>query len=90
MIKDIFSRQVGSATSAYKQDNDHYILAVIKQAMPVFHDTKDPKYAGILSNTSREYKTAVENEIIDQYLRFLASKYPPVVNTQALQIKSDE
>lgn len=90
MIREIFSHQVGDATAAYPQDNDNYVLAVIKQAMPVFHDAKDPKYTGIISSTTREYKTAVENEIIEQYLRSLARKYPPSVNMQALQLKSDE
>ncbi len=90
MIREIFSHPVGDATAAYPQDNDNYVLAVIKQAMPVFHDAKDPKYTGIISSTTREYKTAVENEIIEQYLRSLAKKYPPSVNMQALQLKSDE
>lgn len=90
MLRDIFSRPVGEATASYPQDDSHYVLAVVKQAMPVFHDAKDPKYAGILSSTEKEYKTAVENEIIGQYLRSLAMKYPPTVNMQELQLKSDE
>jgi peptidyl-prolyl cis-trans isomerase D len=90
MLREIFSRQVGQSTASYPQDDGHYLLAVVKQAMPVFHDAKDPKYAGILSSTEREYKTAVENEILGQYLRSLAMKYPPSINMQELQIKSDE
>lgn len=92
MVKDIFSRPVGSSTVAFAQENDTgYAIAVIKEIIAAKHDEKNPKYIANLANVSTEYKNSMQNEIIEQYLRFLATKYPITVNADALKkTKSDE
>jgi|CXWL01.1.fsa_nt_gi peptidyl-prolyl cis-trans isomerase D len=91
IITDIFSRPVGSATAAVEQKNgDEYIIAVVKEIIPVAANEKDSKYAANITNIHNEYKRTVQNEIIQQYLRHLAKKYPISVDLAVMQMKSDE
>ncbi len=91
IITDIFLRPVGSATSSVEQKNgDEYIIAIVKEIIPVVANEKDSKYAANITNIRNEYKRTVQNEIIQQYLRHLAKKYPISVDLAVMQMKSDE
>lgn len=91
MIKDIFSKLSGGASSAFAQENGHsYSIAVIKEIIPVTHNEKDSKYNATKSNIGTEYGNSMRDEIVQQYLHFLAKKHPLSINLPALQMKSDE
>ncbi len=90
MVSEIFSGTVSSTTNALPQDNQDYAIAVIKEIIPVAANENDSNFKSSASSIGREYNTAMQNELVDQYLRYLAMKYPPSVNKEILQLKSDE
>ncbi len=91
IIKDIFSNPVGAATASFEQKNgEEYAVAVIKEIIPASRNEKDPKYISDIATISAEYNNSVQNEIIEQYLKYLATKYPVSIDEAALQIKSEE
>ncbi|MEQ1789084.1 MAG: SurA N-terminal domain-containing protein [Rickettsiales bacterium] len=90
-VKEIFARSIGEATNAFSHENNNsYIIAVVKKIIPAKSDEKDPKYISALADINKEYESSLQNEVIEQYLRFLANKYPISINMSALKIKSDE
>lgn len=90
MASEAFSHPVGSATGALPQDSQDYAIAVIREIIPVSVNENDPNFKAAASSIGREYSTAMQNELVDEYLRYLAMKYGPWVNEEALQIKSDD
>jgi hypothetical protein len=91
MFADLFLRKTGSATNAYAQENTGgYVIGVVKGVIPVVYNEKDAKYADLISNIRQEYALSEHNEIFEQYLLFLANRYPVSVNNAALQAKSNE
>lgn len=92
VLAEIFSKPVEAATEAFVQkSSDGYAIAVLKEIIPSVRDEKDPKYIAELADVENEYKAAAQNEIVDQYLKYLAIKYSVSINEAALdQIKSAE
>lgn len=88
MVKAIFALPSSSATTAfalYEYGGDGYAIAVVKEIIPVKHDEKDSGYTSTLSDIRKEYSNSAQNEIIEQYMRLLAAKYPVSINYSLLK-----
>ena len=84
MLADIFSHQIGTQTNAFMQENGDYLVAVVKSIIPANFSDKDAAISAELSDINKQYQNLVQNEITEQYLRYLAKKHKVSINLSAL------
>ncbi len=87
MVMDIFAKNETEATKAFVQADGSYAIAVISDVIPASIGGKD---AAAFAGVGKQYSKDVQNEISEQYLRYLAKKYPVTINLEALKIKSSD
>jgi len=85
LLADAFSRKPQEGSNAYATPNGDYLLAVVNSVVPAPSPDKDPKMAAALSAITKGLETQGQNEILQQYVEFIAKKYPVSYNESALQ-----
>jgi len=85
LVNAAFSGKVGQSTEAYPLKNGDYVMAEVKIIVPYNAQDKDAKQVTALTDIRKNLETNVQNEILDQYIHYLAGKYPVSVNENALQ-----
>ena len=90
LIMDVFNKPINGASEAFLLPSGSYAIAVVNEIIPVKLDKKNTKTEAELADINKQYTATVQNEITDEYLRFLAKKYKISVNTAAMKIKSEE
>ena len=85
LLNDIFSRKAGQGTQAYPAKEGGYLIAEVEQIIPTTLSDKNPKTVAALADIRKNLETSTQNEILDQYAHYLATKYPVSVNEAALQ-----
>ncbi len=85
LVADIFSHAPGESTNAYPLASGDYAVAVVGEKVPAPRaDKKD------LDAIRTALKREVQQEILEQYLAYLAKKYPISVNEKLLTPPSAE
>jgi len=84
MIGDIFAKPVGGASEAFALADGSYIIAVVGGIIPAKIDEKTTKNSAEIADIKKQYEATLQNEITDEYLRYLAGKYKISVNTEVL------
>lgn len=85
LVADIFSRKPGEGTGAYLTGSGTYLLAVPQSIVPVAAPEKDPKLAAALVDIKRNLQNTKQNEIIEEYTRYLRGKYPVKINDDVMR-----
>lgn len=85
LIDDIFARKVQENTQAYPLHNGNFAIAIVNNIAPVKIAANDPKYKTQLAEMRKGLDSSMQNEILDQYSRYLMEKYSVSINEAALQ-----
>lgn len=85
LIKEIFSVKPPKGTHAYSADDGTFLIAQVNDILPFNADSKDPKANAEITDTHKSLITTVQNEILEQYTRYLMKKYPVTIHDHVLQ-----
>lgn len=85
LVDDIFRRKMQESTAAYRQGSGNYLIAVVSNILPAPPPEKDAKSQGILADIRSQLQESAQNELLEQYTRYLAAKYGVSVNNAALE-----
>jgi peptidyl-prolyl cis-trans isomerase D len=85
LVDDIFRHKMQESTGAYNQSNGNYMIAVVSNIIPAQSPDKDPKLKEALTDIRSELLETSQNEILEQYARYLADKYGVSINEAALE-----
>ncbi len=80
MIADMFVRRSGDATEAYQLADGSFVIAVVNSITPA----KLPEDGTALAALRKEMQTAFHNEIMDEYMNYLATKHTVNVKADAV------
>lgn len=80
LVADGFARAQGGSTGAYSAQDGNYLLAVAGEMIPA-----PAADAAALAELRNAMAGSVQNELLAQYLRYLADKYNLRVNQTALK-----
>ena len=85
LVADIFARAPGATTSAFPLENGAYAMAVVKAILPSTVSAKDPQYKDMIATVRKDLASKLQDEAINQYMHYLASKYSVSVNEAVLK-----
>lgn len=86
LLADIFMLKPGDATGVYPNDKGNYVLAVVKEILPV--SARDGK---AMDTLNAQLKANMQEELYVQYLNALAEDYPVTINQDLLQsVQNDQ
>ncbi|MFO0389079.1 MAG: SurA N-terminal domain-containing protein [Alphaproteobacteria bacterium] len=85
-VADMFVRSVGDATAAYALTDGTFAIAVVNKIIPATL----PEDAGALTKLRGEMEDSFRNEIMDEYMNYLAVKHPVEIKTDAVSAAQAE
>jgi peptidyl-prolyl cis-trans isomerase D len=89
LVADIFDHNPGQSTGIYPLKNGNYIIAIVKNIVPVVLSEGDAKMRLKLTDVRNNLESTTQNELIQQYLHYLSKKYPITINQSVLQAVSE-
>ena len=85
LVVDVFASKQGGATQAYPVSGGGYVLAVVDEVIPAGSPDDDDKLKTALAGIKKNIASNTENELLDEYTRYLAKKYSVSVDEAVLQ-----
>ena len=84
LVADIFAHPPGKSTGAYPLANGNYIIAVVKDIVPAPAPGSDARLRMRVADVHKNLENTLQGELLQQYLTYLAKKYPVRVNESVL------
>lgn len=88
LVAETFSRKPGESTKSHLLKSGSYAIAVVGDVIAVKLD-KSETAKKRLSEIQAELQGNIQNELTEQYMNYLAGKYPVWVNTPLLTAKEE-
>ncbi|MDX1975595.1 MAG: SurA N-terminal domain-containing protein [Rickettsiales bacterium] len=85
LSEEVFAHKVGETTGAYLDKDGNYVIASVKSIVPTKLQATSDEQKSDLAEIRRELGTNLENEVVSQYLRYLANKYEVKIHEPVLQ-----
>ena len=80
LVADMFVRPAGSTTAAYQLGDGSFAIAVVNRVIPASLPEDDTALAAI----RKELENTFPNEIMDEYMDYLAAKHTVTIDTNAV------
>lgn len=80
LVADIFAQKPGDSTAAYGLKDGQFVIAVAKDVLPA----PAPEGKAALDEMRKTLETDMQNEIVEQYMAYLGTKYPLSINQNVL------
>ncbi len=90
MVADMFVRKPGESTSYYQLKDGSYVMAVVDRIILASLPKDDAERKKALADTRKKLEQSARNELVDQYMAYLARKHPVSVEPGAIEAATND